>query len=471
MWTARKRTSADGSDWSVLADWETTKGIVRDLLSVSTATDGIRHPLQAQFADDIFFSPIVEHLLGHTAGATISDRKRAAHRSAGFMIEDGKLWRIADSAARRVARTECIPAAQGFEKALEIHAANGHFSVESTKLKISDRYFWPGMDTDCRQVMLECPRCKSFGPTTLNSLLQPIRRTQPFSLVAGDYLSLPLGKGGYKNVGLYVDVFSHHVWATKLKIAGSAKTTIESLRKIFQEFAVPEAFMADGGSHFKNHVVDEFCEANNVKHTTTPSYSPWVNGLIEGSNKILLNILRRLCAPDHDTAEGDVDPKDIPSNWPEHLDEAIRQMNDRILVALKCTPRELLFGRSFTPEILSPLTLTPTTPTDADIHFSLADSLRWSAHLRSLQRSEQQKSSFDSNAKIVEFRIGDVVQWYDSPADGNQKSVNKLAPRWSAPAQIYARSLNSFSLCDMNGSPLKNQQFIHSRRLRHFIPL
>ncbi|KAJ7502176.1 hypothetical protein B0H11DRAFT_1649345, partial [Mycena galericulata] len=148
MWTARKRTSTDGSDWSVLPDWEATKGIVRDVLTVSDAPNELRNPLQTQFADDIFFAPIVEHLLGHTAGTTIPDRKRAAHRSAGFMIEDGKLWRVADSAARRVARTECIPAAQGFAKALETHANNGHFSVESTKLKLSDRYFWPGMDTD-----------------------------------------------------------------------------------------------------------------------------------------------------------------------------------------------------------------------------------------------------------------------------------------------------------------------------------
>ncbi|KAJ7483140.1 hypothetical protein B0H11DRAFT_1611319, partial [Mycena galericulata] len=101
--------------------------------------------MQVQFADDIFFAPIVEHLLGRTAGTAIQERKRAAHRSAGFRIEEGKLWRMADSSAQRVAKTECIPAVQGFEIALQTHAANGHFSMESTKLKLSDRYFWPGM--------------------------------------------------------------------------------------------------------------------------------------------------------------------------------------------------------------------------------------------------------------------------------------------------------------------------------------
>jgi hypothetical protein len=186
----------------------------------------------------------------------------------------------------------------------------------------------------------------------------------------------------------------------------------------------------------------------------------------------LLGILKRLCAPDHDANEGTVDPKDIPENWPEHLDEATRLMNDRILLALKAKPRELLFGRMFSPEHSAPPSEPqPTTTTDVDIHFALADSLRWSAHLLSLQRAEKQKSSFNKNARIVEFRIGDIIQWYDSPADMNRKSINKLLPRWSAPAQIYARSLNSFSLCDMNGIPLKNSLHIHSRRLRHYIPL
>ncbi|KAJ7164542.1 hypothetical protein C8R46DRAFT_1221051 [Mycena filopes] len=147
-------------------------------------------------------------------------------------------------------------------------------------------------------------------------------------------------------------------------------------------------------------------------------------------------------------------------------------MNDRILIHLNTTPRELLFGRTFRPEDNADApTPEPTTPNNADIHFALADSLRWNAHLLSLHRAEKQKNSFDSKAKIVEFQIGDLVQWYDSPADGNHKSINKLVPRWSPPAQIYARFLNSFSLCDLNGIPLDNSLHIHSRRLRHYIPL
>jgi transposase InsO family protein len=102
--------------------------------------------------------------------------------------------------------------------------------------------------------------------------------------------------------------------------------------------------MADDEKHFNNKEVTSFCEAHGVTHITMPSHSPWVNGLIEGSNKILLQILRRLCAPDHDSDSGDVNPEDILENWPAHLDEAIHQMNGWILIHLSTTPRELLFG-------------------------------------------------------------------------------------------------------------------------------
>lgn len=137
--------------------------------------------------------------------------------------------------------------------------ANGYFGPEHVQLHLQDHYFWPGMLTDCKQVQLECPKCKSFGLMTWNSALQPIQQTQPFALVAGDYLLLPTRKGGFKTVGLYIDTYSGFIWGTKLKKAGTSKATITSLKKIFHDYATPRSFMSDGGSHFDNREVDQFC--------------------------------------------------------------------------------------------------------------------------------------------------------------------------------------------------------------------
>jgi transposase InsO family protein len=312
---------------------------------------------------DIFFEPIVKHLLGHNAGSTPSERRKATHRATDFTIIDNKLWRISSKACDRVTKTKCIPTTQGFDYVLDAHINNGCFGSEHVQLHLKDCYFWPGMLTDCKQALLECPKCKSFGAATRNSALQPIHRTQLFALVAGDYLSLPVGKGGFKTVGLYIDTYSGFVWGTKLKTMGTGKTTIASLKRIFHDYAVPKSFMSDGGSHFNNNEVDQFCSGERVQHIVTPAYAPWVNGLIENANQLLLGRLKHLCAPNHDNTENAITiagpiPSPVPESWPEHLDKAIRRMNDHILPALKATPRELLFGLLFRPDSAVPLVLT-----------------------------------------------------------------------------------------------------------------
>lgn len=297
MWQNRKRTDTDGSSWSVLPDWEVRSRICNDILAVETMSDMapslLELELENHFQGDVFFKPIVRHLLGRDAGASISERQQAMHRAQGFTIDKGQLWQLSTKPSDRVMRTRCTPRKDGFVFALDVHRKIGHFkSVDILKLHIHKTTFWPGMDTDCRQAVMECPECKHFGPAHHNALLQPIRHSRPFSLICGDYLSLQTGHGGYKQVGLYVDVYSGFVWGFKLKTAGTAKSTMDSLSFIVDNYIVPDLFMADSGSHFRNHGVDDFCELHGIRHITTPSYAPWCNSLIKGLNRLLLGRLR-----------------------------------------------------------------------------------------------------------------------------------------------------------------------------------
>ena len=134
------------------------------------------------------------------------------------------------------------------------------------------------------------------------------------------------------------------------------------------------------------------------------------------ASKLLLGRLKHLCAPNHDTTEDTTsrtDPKPVPESWPEHIDEAIRQINDRILPALNATPRELLFGLPFRPDQTIPLFPLPTSPLDTHTNFTLAEVFRANAHLLSLEDAERRKTSFDTNSPIVKFHIGNLVQVYD----------------------------------------------------------
>jgi len=174
--------------------------------------------------------------------------------------------------------------------------------------------------------------------------------------------------------GIYLDTCSQHVWGYKFKTHGTAMMTNKSLTDIFHNFAPPETFMADGGKHFKNRDVKENCERWGTKLHTVAAYSPWVNGLVEGTNKLLLYVLARLCAPEvgEDGWQATTWDK-LPATWPDHFDKAIRILNWRILPTLKFCPKEILLGlvvnTSKAPVEVSSSFLTPS---DIDNHMTYA---------------------------------------------------------------------------------------------------
>jgi len=112
-------------------------------------------------------------------------------------------------------------------------------------------------------------------------------------------------------------------WRT-VKTSGTATTTNKSLDDIFHNFMPPETFMADGGKHFKNWEVADNCEQWGTKLHTVAAYSPWVNGLVEGTNKLLLYILARLCVPEvgEDGWQATTWDK-LSTTWPDHFDKVI----------------------------------------------------------------------------------------------------------------------------------------------------
>ena len=262
------------------------------------------------------------------------------------LIEQGRLWQLyRGTSVRPQHKVECISREEAFNRAKCLHEAGGHWGRDALKIALSDRYHSPKLDVLIMKALQECTKCKNFGAPKLNALLEPITRRHPFKLLVGDYLSMPIGKGGYHTLGLFLDTFSQHLWVTKFKTAGTEKTTIDSLRMIFNNFTVPETFMTDGGWYFDNEQVKTYCAKWSCKHHIIAAYSPWINGLIEGTNKLLLHVLKCLCAPDlsEDTAM-DNNWEKLPKTWPDHLDEAVHALNNCLLPALKYMLKELLLG-------------------------------------------------------------------------------------------------------------------------------
>jgi hypothetical protein len=284
-----------------------------------------------------------------------------------------------------------------------------------------DKVHSPALDSSIVKAISDCARCKNFGGAHLHALLNPITCQHPFELLVGDYLTLPEGKGGFHQVGLYLDTCTQHVWGYMFKTHGSGKTMVKSLKDIFFNFTAPETFMMDRGTHFTSHKVMEFCSSSGTKTHVMSAYSPWINGLVKGTNKLLIYILARLCAPEiGEDGWHEMDTNHLPRHWLDHFMNAISMLNRRLLPLLKFSPKELMLGLIVnTPKTDLEISISPTTPKDIETHIAYVAQQRMDAHSEAIRHADHRKEAFNrkvlrSKAGPVLFHIGQLMQVFCS---------------------------------------------------------
>ena len=463
----------DGHEWTVSEDWEAHTRLANDILAIHTSPlESTYHALRTRFADERVFIEVIDSILQLDKGKSLRVQKRARHKAKGYMIEEGRLWKVGDESSRARARLECMTKGETVQLAWEEHRNNGHFHRDNIKIKLLDRITSPNMDQSITKAILDCGKCKGFGTTHLHSLLQPITRRHPFELLTADTLSMPKGKGGFTKLGLWMDVYSQRLWVTKIKTSATGKSSRRSYSDICDLFTAPKTLMTDGGPEFDNDELRTECTKRGTKLEICPPYSPWVNGLLEGTNSILLNRLKRMCAPD--LGEDEYAGMDVPSNWPDHLDAAVRCINDRILPNLKYSPNELLLGLVINtkPTPVNDIQSTPTVE-EVEVQMAYINQQRFDGYSHIVDHAHRRKEAFDkhvldhSPGEVI-FRAGDLVQVYRSDLDYTFKTERKMLPKFSAPRRVLSRNQNSYQLETLEGFPIAGK--FSSRRLRLFLP-
>src|SRR6266481_4298706 len=168
-----------------------------------------------------------------------------------------------------------------------------------------------------------------------------------------------------------------------------------------------------------------------------------------------------------ETEETSTGPGPTPEKWPDHLEEAIRAMNNRILLAVGLTPRELLWGRRETAQGRKDEETLARTETDIEHHLILGDLLHSQGYTDTLMEAANRKRQFNSKVCPVTFTTGDLVQVYDSKLDTTFESRAKLLPQWSSPRKVTEKHLNSYALCSQDSRELPGT--FHACWLRHYV--
>jgi hypothetical protein len=234
---------------------------------------------------------------------------------------------------------------------------------------------------------------------------------------------------------------------------------VEALTQWHARFGIPQMFISDQGSHFKNAVMTKLANSLRVHHRFTVAHSPRGNGTVEVVNRHLLKILRTL-----------------RSEW--KVDKTTRLIR-LVQAVLNHSPRELLGGLSpvevFTGlPAKSPLDLVMLTggdldvvkvPTDRIVELSkkLMDQMD-QLHRTVVDKKErnrlQRRMHANKGLSEKRFHLGDFVVVFDVLPGA------KANPRYNGPWTIKKiLGDHTYQLQDLLTGSLKN---VHADRIMFY---
>ena len=165
-----------------------------------------------------------------------------------------------------------------------LHA--GHQGVTGMLSNARERFFWPGMDSEVKQLREKCRQCNEQAPSQSKEppVIQPPPET-PFEQTVADLFHLE----GHVFLA-YADRFSGWLEVDKLRNATSREVR-KSFLRWFRTYGVPEQLATDGGPPFKSYEYRTFLHTWGVERRLSSAYFPQSNGRAEAAVKSAKRIL------------------------------------------------------------------------------------------------------------------------------------------------------------------------------------
>ena len=176
---------------------------------------------------------------------------------------------------------------------IEVHDNEGHWAKTGILVKLRGLAYWPQQTKDVKRYIAECIKCARHGPATRSQSLHSIFIWFPFWLLDMNFIS-PMKSitSGSLYIFHVIDYFSRFSVAYACKTA-NASDVISSLKDVFVKYATSRAIYCDRGQHFDNMKIREFLGREDVIIIYSPSGSFKSTDMIEVSNRLLEDIVRR----------------------------------------------------------------------------------------------------------------------------------------------------------------------------------
>lgn len=167
-------------------------------------------------------------------------------------------------------------------------AHEGHQGRVRTKQRLREKYWWPAMDREVEQSLVECSVCAAHSKSSV-PCSPPL---QPIPLPEGPWRDLQLDiigplAGGHPQCRFGLVLVDRYSRWPEVAFAPSATSAlvIDFLEGIFAREGYPERLHTDNGSQFCSTEFQHFLRAGGVRHLRSSPYSPQSCGMVERLNR------------------------------------------------------------------------------------------------------------------------------------------------------------------------------------------
>eukprot|EP00253_Pinus_taeda_P019966 PITA_19966 len=295
--------------------------------------------------------------------------------------------------------------------------------------------------------------------------LKPISTEKPFQQWGLEFIGEihPSSSGQHRWILTATDYFTKWIEAIPCRQANDSIIMQFLETNILSRFGCPEKIITDNATAFKSKRMINFCHKYHITLGHSTAYYPQGNGLVESSNKSLINIIKKIL-------------EENKKNWHKKLVNALWANRLTTERSIGTSPYELVYGL----EAIFPSSLgipmiklwqeIQAEPNDIQRRINQTIHLqqtREEVYHRTQVLQEKLKKMFDKRTKSEDFFIGNKVLKWDSRREDKGKH-GKFDFLWKGPFVIQAvQGNNAFFLKSLDGS--NNEEGpVNGRMLKHY---
>ncbi|XP_062713751.1 uncharacterized protein LOC134290601 [Aedes albopictus] len=322
---------------------------------------------------------------------------------------------------------QVVPKEERFQLIRRFHdePAAAHLGFYKTWHKLQAHYYWPQMQQEIHDYVMNCATCKACkapGKRMMPQMGNPKPAKTPWEMISVDFVGpLTRSKRGNTVLLVVVDWVSKYVIVKPMRAADSQKMVEFLEEEVCLKFSRSRLILSDNGKQFESMVFKSWLAKHKIGHMKTVFYCPQVNNA-ERVNRVVVTCIRALLDGGH-------------REWDEKLPAITAAINAARHEATGVSPHEANFGRNLLLHTDLYTQQELNTPEDPKV----AQDLRLSA-IRRIQKliieriknsHQRAKQRYNLRTRSVAFKVGDLVWRRSFILSSKADQINsKLEPKF-----------------------------------------